>query len=76
MSWLILNGFLGRAKHHRKTLVDRFDDSDRHGVGGMAIAGADPAAALQRAVAAALVAHELVDHPGRDAGASSQVEKV
>jgi hypothetical protein len=32
------------------------------------IASADPAAAIQVAVPTALVAHEFVDHPSRDAG--------
>src|SRR5215213_11564573 len=46
----------------------RLDHSDSHGVGGVPVAGADPAAAVQFTVPATLVAHEFVDHPGRDAG--------
>src|SRR4030095_6958743 len=44
--------------------------------GGMSVAGANATATVQFAVAAALVAHELVGHPGRDAGVLQQVEKV
>jgi hypothetical protein len=47
--------------------VDRLDDPGGHLRGGVPVAGADAAATLQLPAAAALVPHQLIDHPGRDA---------
>jgi hypothetical protein len=76
MRRLALDNFLSHVKHDHETLVDRFNHTGGHGVGGVPVAGTDPAAAVQLAAAAALVAYQLVNHTGRDAGSSSQVEKV
>ena len=51
----------------RQPSVERLDDSGGHLWGGVPVAGADAAATLQLPTAAALVTHELIDHPGRDA---------
>ena len=51
----------------RQPEVDRLDDPGSHLWGGAPIAGADAAATVQLPPAAALVTHELIDHPGRDA---------
>ena len=48
--------------------MDRLDHSGGHGVSGVPVAGADPAATVQLPMPAALVAHEFVDHAGGDAG--------
>jgi hypothetical protein len=47
--------------------VDRLDDPGGHLWGGVPVAGADAAATLQLPAAAALVPHQLIDHPGQDA---------
>jgi hypothetical protein len=51
----------------RQPDVERLDDSGGHLGGGVPVAGADAAATLQLPAAAALVPHELIDDPGRDA---------
>jgi hypothetical protein len=48
--------------------VERLDHPGGHLRGGVPIAGADAAATLQLPTATALVAHELIDDPRRDAG--------
>ena len=50
----------------RQPEVDRLDDPGRHLLGGVPVAGADAAATVQLPAAAALVAHQLINHPGRD----------
>jgi hypothetical protein len=68
MRLLARDNFLSHVKHDHETLVDRFNHTGGHGVGGVPVAGTDPAAAVQLAAAAALVAYQLVNHAGRDAG--------
>jgi hypothetical protein len=63
-----LDDFLGHLEHDRQPRLDCVNDPGGHVGGGVPVAGADAAAAVQLAVAAALVAHEFVDHPSRDAG--------
>jgi hypothetical protein len=52
----------------RQPCVERLDDSGGHLWGGVSVAGADAATTLELPAAAALVTHELIDHPSRDAG--------
>ena len=59
---------LGHSKSSGQSFLDSINDSDRHGLSGVAVANADPAVAFQRTVAAALVAREFVDYPGWGAG--------
>jgi hypothetical protein len=59
---------LGHLEHDRQPCLDRVDHPGGHVGGGVPVAGADPAAAVQLAAAAALVAHQLVNHAGGDAG--------
>jgi len=54
-------------ERERQPGVERLDDSGGHLWGGVPVAGADAAATLELPAAAALVTHELIDHPGRDA---------
>ena len=58
---------LGDLEGEGQPLVERLDDSGGHLRGGVPVAGADAAATLQLPVAAALVTHQLIDHPGGDA---------
>jgi hypothetical protein len=63
-----LSDFLRDSEDDRQPRLDRVDHPGIHVGGGMPVAGADPTAAVQLAMAAALVAHEFIDHPGGDAG--------
>jgi hypothetical protein len=67
---LVQSGWDDRLRHldgDRQPDVDRLHDPSGHRRGGVLIAGADAAATLQFPSAAALVAHQFIDHPGRDA---------
>jgi len=55
------------TESERQPCVERLDDSGGHLWGGVPVAGADAAATLELPAAAALVTHQFVDHPGRDA---------
>jgi hypothetical protein len=61
-----LNRQLRDSEHDRQPLLDDLNDPDGHLRGGVPVVGADRAAA-EPAAAAGLVAHQLVNHPGRDA---------
>ena len=54
-------------ERERQPGVERLDDPGGHLRGGVSVAGTDAAATLQLPTAAALVTHQLIDHPGRDA---------
>jgi len=58
---------LGDAEGEGKSRVQRLDHPGGHLRGGVPVVGADATATLQLSTAAALVAHQLIDHPGRDA---------
>jgi hypothetical protein len=55
------------GQRHRQPLGDYRDHPRLHRLGHVPVAGTDHAA-LALAPAAGLVAHQLIDHPGRDAG--------
>jgi hypothetical protein len=63
-----LNRQLPYSEHDRQSLLDGLNGPGSHFRGGMPVVGADRAPAEVAAAAAGLVAHQLVDHPGRDAG--------
>jgi hypothetical protein len=63
-----LNRQLRYFKHDRQPLLDDLNDAAGHFRGGVPVVGADRAPAEVAAAAAGLVAHQLVNHPGRDAG--------
>jgi hypothetical protein len=62
-----LNRPLRDSERNCQSLLDGVDDPGGHLWGGVPVVGADRAAA-EVAAAAGLVAHELVNHPGGDAG--------
>jgi hypothetical protein len=64
--WVTLNRQLRDSDHDRQQLLDGLSDPGGHFRGGVSVVGADRAPA--KAAAAAGVAHQLVNHPGRDAG--------
>ena len=64
---MTLNRQLRYSEHDRQPLLDGVNDPSGHLRGGVPIVGADRAPA-KAAAAAGLVAHQLVNHPGRDAG--------
>ena len=64
---LIEDGFRGRQDDHQ-ALLDRGYDAGGHLWGGVAVVGAHGAAQVLGAAGAGLMAHQLIDHPGRDAG--------
>jgi hypothetical protein len=51
----------------RQSPVDRLDDPGGHIRGGVPVPGADAAATLQVPAAGALMAHQFIDDPDRDA---------
>jgi hypothetical protein len=65
---LLVEGRFGRRQHHRQALLDRGQEAGGHLRGGVPVVGADGAAPVPPGPAAGLVAHHLVDDPGRDAG--------
>ena len=67
-TWVGLADLLSHVESDHQPGLERLGHPGGHLWGGVAVAGADAAAALEFPVAAALVAHQLVDHPGRDAG--------
>jgi hypothetical protein len=54
--------------HDHDPFLDRGGHADGHLRGGVAVPCTDAAPAIEFPVAAALVPHEFVDHPSRDAG--------
>ena len=65
---MTLNRQLGDSEHDRQSLLDGLNGSGGHLRGGVPVVGADRASEEVAAAAAGLVAHQLVNHPGRDAG--------
>jgi hypothetical protein len=63
-----LQGLLRGGDHDRQPRLNRRGDPGGHLRGGVAVMGAHGAAELVGAATGGLVAHQLVDHPGRDAG--------
>jgi hypothetical protein len=63
-----LNRQLPSFEHDRQPLLNGVNGPGGHLRGGVPVVGADRAPAEVAAAAAGLVAHQLVDHPGRDAG--------
>jgi len=63
-----LNRQLGYFEHDRQSLLDGLNHPAGHLRGGVPVVGADRAPAQVAAAAAGLVAHQLVNHPGGDAG--------
>ena len=65
LSWGVIASATWRVSVNR--LSSAQDDSVGHLRGGVPVAGADPAATLQLPMATALVTHELIDDPRRNA---------
>jgi hypothetical protein len=65
---LLLERPLGDLQHQPEPLLDRRGDAAGHLRGGVPVVGPHGAAALLAGAAGRLVPHQLVDHPGRDAG--------
>ena len=65
---MTLNRQLGYFEHDGQSLLGGRNDSGGHLRGGVPIVSAHGAAVLLAAAAAGLVAHQLVNHPGGDAG--------
>jgi hypothetical protein len=63
-----LNHQLRYSEHDRQPLLDGIDDPGGHLRGGVPVVSADRAPAKVAATAAGLVAHQVVNHPGGDAG--------
>jgi hypothetical protein len=72
---MTLNPQLRYPEHDRQPLLDGVDDPGGHLRGGVPVVGADRAPA-KAAAAAGVVAHQLVDHAGRDAGVLQPGGKV
>jgi hypothetical protein len=62
-----LNRQLCYSEHDRQSLLNGLNHPAGHLRGGVPVVGADRAPA-EAAAAAGLVAHQLVNHPGGDAG--------
>jgi hypothetical protein len=72
-----LKGLLSHPQDHREALLDRYGDAGGHLRGGVPVEGTHGTAPLLADAAGGLMAHHLVDDPGRDAGVfQSQVTKV
>jgi hypothetical protein len=67
VGWASTNLLSDADDNHQATL-DGHDDPGGHLRGGVAVVGTHGAAQVLGAAGAGLVAHELIDHPGRDAG--------
>jgi hypothetical protein len=63
-----LEGLLSDLQHQPEPLLDRRRDAAGHLGGGVPVMGARGAAPLLAGAAGRLMAHHLVDDPGRDAG--------
>ena len=63
-----LKGLLSDLKHHPEALLDRGRDAGGHLAGGVPVVSPHGAAPLLTGAAGGLVAHHLIDDPGRDAG--------
>ena len=59
---------LGDPQHYRQRFIDGGHDPDGHLRRGVLVAGANAAPAVDLGMAAALVPHQLIDHPGGNAG--------
>jgi hypothetical protein len=71
-----LKGLLSDLQHHREALLDGHGDAAGHLRGGVPVVGAHGTAAPLAGAAGGLMAHHLIDHPGRMPASSSQVAKV
>jgi hypothetical protein len=67
-TWFGLADLLSHLEGDHQPGLERLDHPGGHLWGGVAVAGTDAAAALELPVTAALVAHQLIDYPRRDAG--------
>jgi hypothetical protein len=65
---LLVEGGLRRRQDDHQAFLDRGDDPGGRFRGGVAVMGPDGAGLMQAGPPAGLVAHQLVDDPGRDAG--------
>jgi hypothetical protein len=66
--WLGLHHLVSDADDNRQAILDGHDDPGGHLWGGVAVVGTHGAAQVLGAAGAGLVAHQLIDHPGPDAG--------
>jgi len=64
----LIEGSLRRRQHDDQAILDRGHDPGGHLRGGMPVVSPDGAGLMPSGPSAGLVAHQLVDHPGRDAG--------
>ena len=66
--WLGLHHVLSHADDNHQAILDRHDDPGGHLRGGVAVMGTHSAAQVLGAAGAGLMAHQLIDYPGREAG--------
>ena len=64
----MLKGLLGHSEHDRQPPVDGVDYAHGHLRSGVPVVSAHGTALVLAGAAGGLVAHQLVDDPGRDAG--------
>ena len=72
---MTLNPQLRYSEHDHQSFLDGLNDPSGHLRGGVPVMSADRAPA-KAAAAAGVVAHQLVDHAGRDAGVLQPGGKV